>query len=132
MADDDVVIENCSQKTGVKREEKAKLMCAHCSKITACAVRCGKCEKHLHSSCLIQSATQKSAKCRHVPAYACDDFWETEKTLYQMIIKHLEEKNQILIENNELLKKNQEIFTEKLKSAELEVRSNLPSNLPPL
>ena len=132
MAESVNVTENLSQKIREKREEKSKIMCIHCNKGTSSAIQCGKCEKWFHSSCLIQAATQKSAVCRHVPAYACDDFWATEKSLFQMIVKHLEEKNQFLIENNELLKVNQEFLQEKLKNAENVIKelSKIPPKSP--
>lgn len=135
MADVKQVLIDRSEKIPENLSKKSVAECKHCKKPTCNSIQCGKCENNYHSACLIQSATQKSAKCRHVPAYAVEDSWTHEKGLYEMIIALLEEKNKILQENNRLMGEKME----NLEKSRSEVSAftlyppitNPPSDIPP-
>lgn len=119
------------------RDRKVSEQCKHCKKSTKNWIECGKCNENFHSACLIQSATQKSTTCRHVPGYAVDDFWEHEKDLYNKIILILEEKNALLMENNRLLADANRKFQEKeenVRKTNCEVRKSQEVNkiFPPI
>lgn len=109
MADNDDELKNRDEKNA----NKTVNTCKHCRKSAVSVIKCGKCSYHYHPACLIQAATQKSARCRHVPEYVIGDEWTTEKQLLLQIIKLLEEKNQILQENNNILQENNQLLKEK-------------------
>lgn len=92
-------------------------MCTQCRKSVKDELKCAKCAKAFHPSCLLQAASAKNAVCKHsaVAAVKVDDGAgstvqrkfedrETERQLLLKLIGELEEKNSILRENCELLR----------------------------
>lgn len=87
--------------------------CNHCNKKVVNSSKCVKCGQFFHPKCLLQAAAAKSAVCKHeatnevkiAKTLAATNNGDTvEKSLLLRIIRELEEKNTILLENNQLLK----------------------------
>lgn len=87
------------------RGKSVDIQCKHCKKSVVNYVKCSKCLGTFHPACLVQGANQKSAICKHVaesPNLTSNSLGEIAYLL--KIIRELEEKCDVLKENNELWK----------------------------
>lgn len=118
----------------------SEYMCNHCNKKVVNYTQCMKCNLYFHPKCLIQSATLKSAVCKHTPVGRVGEVNakiipsdtivpgdSREFDLLVRIIEELEDKNNILRENNELLREKVRFLEASRSSRQNEATSPLPA-----
>jgi len=110
--------------------------CCHCKKSVTEVVKCRKCGNSFHSACLMQASRLRSAEYVHfaeskVRSGSVVDCVDTQELLQlRTLVKELQSKNQILEENNCLLREQVSNLEEKLKISKdtLEKHKRAPSS----
>ncbi|CAG9772185.1 unnamed protein product [Ceutorhynchus assimilis] len=109
-----------------------KVLCKYCKKDVINYVKCCKCDEFFHPSCLVQSAKLKNTQCVHETQQSepptseagvevkadVNNPYVVENNLLLRIIKEMEEKYDILMENCNLLKEKVSVLKEKVNGFE--------------
>lgn len=102
MATNESDTDTSSQKDGENSDNK----CHYCVRKVKESVKCGKCDNNFHKSCMLRAANQENATCKHemVEPNTAIKMLEMENTLLKRLLQEMTEKNQVLMENNSLLR----------------------------
>lgn len=120
MADSVKLDENSAKKV----EKKPATMCVHCKKKVVNVVKCKKCSNLYHPACLEQAAEQRNTECNHeavkVRKASANIIAEEsiEVELLRTLVRELQGKNQVLEENNILLREKVNFLETKLRNLE--------------
>lgn len=130
--------------TRVSTNLDTKILCKHCKKEVTSYVKCVKCESYFHPSCMVQAAKAKSATCIH--GTQSEDVEQSEvrdgnssenspldveNRLMLRIIKEMESKYELLMENNGLLKEKIVFLSEKISDFENREKQHNPATQEP-
>lgn len=104
-----------SECSSVESVKIVDIKCYHSKKKLVDFIKCAKCYGNFHPKCMGQSATSKSAICKHemntdkklsefMEVQSQNKILSIENLYLKELLKEVQEKNRILTENNNLLK----------------------------